>query len=222
MVLLEAEYTLGHTISGLWYRLAPGKRESFLAPSGAQRPDDTTVFANMADLGWAKAAYSCFGTINQGATLFVQPPPPGAFDPRSVLDILHRYPITSLCSPPTIYRSLVSTASLRYLKDNPPQSLEHCVGAGEPLNASVIKEWRDATGITIKDGWGQTETVILVGNFEGEQVREGSMGKVAPSFVVGIIGAKGQELPLGEEGELAVRTDVGGGRSWIFKGASSS
>lgn len=58
----------------------------------------------------------------------------------------------------------------------------------------------------------------MVGNFQGEEVREGSMGKVAPHFVVGIIGSKGEELADGEEGELAVRTDVGGGQKWIFKG----
>ncbi|SCZ99085.1 BZ3500_MvSof-1268-A1-R1_Chr3-1g05803 [Microbotryum saponariae] len=201
MVLLENEYTLGHTITGAWYHLAPGK-----------------VFANMADLGWAKAAYSTFGCFNHGATLFVQPPPPGAFHPSSVIDILHRYPITSLCAPPTIYRTLVTSAALEYLASHPVKALDHCCSAGEPLNASVIKEWRDKTGITIKDAWGQTETVIMVGNFAGEKVKEGSMGKCAPHFVVGIIGPNGEELEDGQEGELAVRTDVGGGAKWIFKG----
>jgi acyl-coenzyme A synthetase/AMP-(fatty) acid ligase len=130
--------------------------------------------------------------------------------------MLHRYPITSLCAPPTIYRALVSTASLAYLRKNPPLALEHCVGAGEPLNASVIREWREATGITIKDAWGQSETVsshprpcsffgrligggslqvILVGNFHGEEVRFGdrSLRRAPPlTFLTAAAGSRGE------------------------------
>ncbi|GAA5936026.1 acyl-CoA synthetase [Sporobolomyces koalae] len=201
LVLLEAEYTLGHTISGLWYKIVPGK-----------------VMLCMADLGWAKASYGSLGTFNLGGTYFVQPPPPGPFKPTDLLETLHRYPIESLCAPPTIYRGLVTQSSLRYLEQNPFKALNHCVGAGEPLNPSVIKEWRDATGLTIRDGWGQSETVILVGNWDGEVIKDGSMGKAAPSFEIGIIGPNGEELKRGEEGELAVRTDSGSGSCWIFKG----
>ncbi|GAA6037898.1 hypothetical protein JCM8097_009480 [Rhodosporidiobolus ruineniae] len=201
LVLLTAEYMLGHTISGSWYKCEPGK-----------------VFLCMADLGWAKAAYGSFGCHNLGGTYFVQPPPPGNFSPTHLLDSLHRYPIASLCCPPTIYRSLVTTSSLAYLKKHPPKCLDHCVGAGEPLNASVIVDWRKATGVTIKDAYGQSETVICVGNFEGVEVREGSMGKVAPFFQVAIIGPNGEELGVDEEGEIGIRTDEGGGACWIFKG----
>ncbi|ORY79352.1 acyl-coenzyme A synthetase O-MACS [Leucosporidium creatinivorum] len=201
MVLLESEYTLGHTLTGSWYQLGPGK-----------------LFLNMADLGWAKAAYSTFGNFNLGGTLFVQPPPAGNFNPTQLLEALHRFPVTSLCAPPTIYRTLVTSASLKYIKTHPFKALEHCVSAGEPLNPSVIAEWRKATDLTIKDAWGQSETVIMVGNFQGEEVREGSMGKLAPHVIVAVIDSNGKELPDGEEGELAVRVDVGGGSRWIFKG----
>lgn len=105
------------------------------------------------------------GTFNMGATYYVQPPPPGAFTPNQLIDALNRYPIATLCAPPTIYRSLVTTSAKAYLKAHPPKALRHCVGAGEPLNASVIKEWRDMTGVQIKDGWGQSETVIGVGKY---------------------------------------------------------
>lgn len=84
-VLLEQEWTLGHTMSGEWYGLEPGQ-----------------LFANMADLGWAKAAYSTFGCFNKGGTLFVQTPPPGAFQPSTVVDMLNKYPIRTLCCPPTM------------------------------------------------------------------------------------------------------------------------
>ncbi|GAA6003100.1 uncharacterized protein JCM10292_002861 [Rhodotorula paludigena] len=202
MVLLEAEHLLGHTISGLWYRLKPGK-----------------LFLCMADLGWAKASYGSIGCFNMGATYFVQPPPPGTFTPTQLIDALHKYPIETLCCPPTIYRSLVTSSAKSYYRKNPPQALSHCVGAGEPLNASVIKEFRELTGgLEVKDGYGQSETVICVGNWEGVQVREGSMGKPGPFFQMGIIGQDGEELGVGQEGEIAIRTDEGGGACWIFKG----
>ncbi|GAA5914314.1 uncharacterized protein JCM6883_001812 [Sporobolomyces salmoneus] len=201
LVLLEAEYTLGHTITGLWYKITPGK-----------------VMCCMADLGWAKASYGSLGTFNLGGTYFVQPPPPGPFNPIDLLETLHHYPIESLCAPPTIYRGLCTQNSLRYLKSHPFKALNHVVGAGEPLNPSVIHEWRNATGLTIRDGWGQSESVIMTGSWDGLKVKEGSMGKAAPFFEIGIIGPKGEELEIGEEGELAVRTDAGAGTCWIFKG----
>lgn len=192
---------LGHTITGLWYKITPGK-----------------VMLCMADLGWAKASYGSLGTFNLGGTYFVQPPPPGAFQATHLLETLHRYPIESLCAPPTIYRGLVTHSSLKFIKEHPFNKLNHVVGAGEPLNPSVINEWRAATGLTIRDGWGQSESVIMVGNWDGVKVREGSMGKVAPFFEVGIIGPDGEELKRGEEGELAVRCDQGAGTVYIFKG----
>lgn len=178
------------------------------------------VFLNLADAGWAKFGYSTFGAFNHGATLVIQPPAPGPFSPLSVLSLLHKYPITTLCCPPTIYRSLVTSASKEYYRTNPPIALEHCVGAGEPLNPSVIVEFKELSGgIEICDGWGQTETIILVGNWEGETIRPGSMGQVAPGgFEVNVVGPKGEEMGVGEEGELAVRTDCGAGSKWIFKG----
>ncbi|BGO97096.1 hypothetical protein NBRC10513v2_002416 [Rhodotorula toruloides] len=202
MVLLEAEYLVGHTITGLWYQAKPG-----------------TLVLCMADLGWAKGTYGGAGAFSMGATVFLQPPPPGNFTPTHLINALHRYPIETLCAPPTIYRSLVTSSARAYLKKNPLKALRHCVGAGEPLNASVIKEWREITGnLTIRDGWGMSETVIAVGNFEGVELRQGSMGKPAPFFQMGIVGHNGEELRDGEEGELAIRTDKGAGSCWIFKG----
>ena len=139
MVLLDAQYTLGHTISGAWYRLT--------SSSGAPVPCTRhpiarrrltlplKVFLNLGDLGWAKAAYCTFGTFLAGATLFVLPPPPGAFAPSQLLDALHKFPITTLCAPPTAYRGLCATEWKDYLAKNRPMSLEHCVSAGEPMNA---------------------------------------------------------------------------------------
>ena len=79
----------------------------------------------------------------------------GAFSPTNTIQYLQDYPITTLCAPPTAYRPLVLPESAKYLKQHPPKSLEHCVGAGEPLNPEVIRQWKQLTGIDIRDGYGQ-------------------------------------------------------------------
>jgi acetyl-CoA synthetase/medium-chain acyl-CoA synthetase len=86
-------------------------------------------------------------------------------------------------------------------------SLRHCVAAGEPLNPEIITAWKAATGHTIYEGYGQTETVVLIGNFRsrGDQVRPGSMGKPTPGFTVALLGDELNELPADQEGEVAVR-----------------
>lgn len=83
--------------------------------------------------------------------------------------------------------------------------LRHCTSAGEPLNPEVMKKWRDGTGLTIYDGYGQTETVLLVANYQCLPVRPGSMGKPVPGFQIGIVDDEGQLLPAGEEGQIAVK-----------------
>jgi acetyl-CoA synthetase/medium-chain acyl-CoA synthetase len=84
-------------------------------------------------------------------------------------------------------------------------SLRSCVAAGEPLNPEVIEAWRRATGLTIRDGYGQTETVVLVANFPGVEVRPGSMGKPSPGFIVDVVGDDGCPVPASKEGDIAVR-----------------
>lgn len=153
--------------------------------------------------GWAKAAWSFFGTWNCGATLFVHDDR-GAFDPLGLLNILHNYPITTLCAPPTAYRQLVLQKSRKYLKENPPKALSHCTGAGEPLNAGVIDEWQKMTGLEIFDGYGQTETVLTCGNFAGTAIRPGSMGKPTPGVPLGIISSEGKVCEPDSEGDLAI------------------
>jgi acetyl-CoA synthetase/medium-chain acyl-CoA synthetase len=130
--------------------------------------------------------------------------------------MLHRYPITTLCAPPTAYRMLVLDQPMTYLQANPPKALRHCVGAGEPLNPEVIKIWEQATGMTIRDGYGQSETVLICGNFPPLQVKPGSMGKPSPGIVLGIIDDEGNELPANKEGDIAVKVKPQR-PTWIFK-----
>jgi len=156
---------------------------------------------NVADTGWAKAAWSSlFGPWTTG-TAIVADDLMGKFVARDLLDRLAAHPVTSLCGPPTVYRLLVQEP-LDALKGRPLRSL---VAAGEPLNPEVIATVKQATGLTIRDGYGQTETVLLVGNAPGAAVRPGSMGKPAPPFEVAIIDPEGHPLPAGQEGDIALR-----------------
>jgi acyl-coenzyme A synthetase/AMP-(fatty) acid ligase len=182
----HASYPVGHTaITGrYWLDLTP---------------DD--LHWNLSEMGWAKAAWSNFlGPWGNGAALFIQDAR-GKFNARETLELLARYPITSFCEPPTAYRLLVQ----EQLRAYPFPALRSCVGAGEPLNPEVIAAWRAATGLTIRDGYGQTETVLLCGNFPGNEVRPGSMGKPSPGFDLAVIDHGGAELGPHQEGDIAVR-----------------
>jgi acyl-coenzyme A synthetase/AMP-(fatty) acid ligase len=180
----HASYPIGHIITGrFWLDL---------------RPSD--LHWNLSETGWAKAAWSnLFGPWNQGAALFIQDAR-GKFSARETLDLLAQYPITTFCAPPTAYRMLVQENLSGWTTH-----LRHCVGAGEPLNPEVIATWESGMGLTIRDGYGQTETVVLCANFPPLAVRPGSMGKPSPTFTVGVVDQEGHELPAGQEGDIAVR-----------------
>ena len=186
MALHAHSYGYGHMVTGkYWLDL---------------KPDD--MHWNVSDTGWAKAAWSSyFGPWNQGAAQFVHHT--DRFDPKITLDLLAKYPITTMCGAPTIYRMLVLQDLSKYKFPN----LRHCVGAGEPLNPEIIEVWKKATGCTIRDGYGQTETVILAGNFPCITPRFGSMGKPTPGIDLHVIDDQGNILGPNEEGDIAVRVE---------------
>ena len=184
VVHTHSSYAIGHRITGT-------------ACLGLHSDD---LHWNVSDTGWAKAAWSSFyGPWNMGSAVFVHHS--SAFDSKKMLDILCKYPITTLCAAPTVYRMLV----LEDLSDYKFSSLRDCVAAGEPLNSEVIENWHKATGIIIRDGYGQTETVLLAGTFPHIKPRYGSMGKAAPGFDIQIIDNQGNILPPDKEGDIAVR-----------------
>lgn len=183
MVLHNHAYPEAHRITAEWWI--------------GLRPDD--LHWNVADTGWAKAAWSSlFGPWMVGAGIAVDPLT-GKFAAQDCLGLLQRHPITSLCAPPTVYRLLVQE-DCTSLRQRP---LSSTVSAGEPLNPEVIAAFDAMTGLTIRDGYGQTETVLLVGNAPGAPVRPGSMGKPAPAFRMAVIDGEGREL-VGEEGDIAL------------------
>jgi acyl-coenzyme A synthetase/AMP-(fatty) acid ligase len=178
-------YPIGHIVTGkYWLDLKP-----------------TDLHWNLSDTGWAKAAYSnLFGPWIMGAAMFTFDGR-GRFDARQTLELLERYPISTFCAPPTAYRLLV----LENLRHYHLAALRHCIGAGEPLNPEVIEAWQRGTGQIIRDGYGQTETVILVANFPPLPVKPGSMGKPSPGLTIGIVDDDGREVPAGIEGDIAVK-----------------
>ncbi|WCJ58415.1 AMP-binding protein [Fontisphaera persica] len=184
----QVSYGLAHKITGeLWLDLQPGD-----------------LHWNLSDLGWAKAAWSSFyGPWHQGAGLFVFDFH-GRFEPQSILSALAHYPVTTWCAPPTALRLLVREDLGRWRFPH----LRHCVTAGEPLNPEVLNLWRQATGLTIYEGYGQTETVALIANLRrsGRPVKPGSMGLPTPGFEVALLDDQLQPLTgPHQEGEIAIR-----------------
>jgi acyl-coenzyme A synthetase/AMP-(fatty) acid ligase len=125
--------------------------------------------------GWSKSSRNSFlAAWLRGAAALVHD---GRFDPGERLDIVEREGVNVLCMAPTEYRAIAKRAQLR-----PLPSLRHAVAAGEPLNPEIVERWRDQVGVSIHDGYGQTETGALTGMPIGEPVRPGSMGKPLPGF----------------------------------------
>ena len=181
----QASYGIGHVLTAkYWHDLKA-----------------TDLQWTLSDTGWAKAAYGkLFGQWTQGAAV-LQHDVRGRFDAGLTLGMIGKYGVTSFCAPPTAYRMMVLEDLTQY--DMP--ELRHCTSAGEPLNPEVIKKWEDGTGLIIYEGYGQTETVLLVGNYRCLPVRPGSMGKPVPGFQIGIVDDEGRVLPPGEEGQIAVK-----------------
>ncbi|MGH7337183.1 MAG: acyl-CoA synthetase, partial [Myxococcota bacterium] len=150
------------------------------------------------DTGWAKAAYGViFGPWSEGAEVVLYH---GRFEPKAELAFLSEIDPHVFCAPPTEFRLLVKED----LSGLAVPRLRECLSAGEPLNPEVIRAWRDATGITIRDGYGQTETILLVANYPGQTVRPGAMGLPMPGMQIEVIDERGAAMPRGEVGDIAV------------------
>ena len=177
----HVSYPVGHLSTMYWIGLREGD-----------------VHWNISSPGWAKHAWSSFfAPWNAGATIFVFNY--ARFDAKRVLDMLVAHRVTTLCAPPTVWRMLI----LEDLRAWRP-TLREIVSAGEPLNPEVIERVREAWGITIRDGYGQTESTAMFGNAPGQMVKLGSMGKPLPGYRVALLDPDGN---LGEDGEIGVELD---------------
>lgn len=187
MVLHNNAHPLGHRVTAeLWQDL---------------RSND--LHLTLSDTGWAKCGWGkIFGQWIAGACLFIYDIK-GKFNATEILPVLEKYEITTFCAPPTIYRMLI----LADLKKFDLRELRHCVSAGEPLNPEVIRVWKEGTGLSIYEGYGQTETVCAVASFPCMECRPGSMGKPSPGWVVELHDEEGRMVRQGEEGRIAIRLD---------------
>ena len=186
MVEHAHSYAFGHVgTARFWHDLRPGD-----------------LHWTVADPGWAKAAWGAlFGQWHERACVvqaaLTKP------EPELILATIARHGITSFCAPPTLYRSLVQAdLSAHDLSD-----LRHCTSAGEPLNPEVIRAWREGTGLTVYDGYGQTETTCLVANYRAVEVRPGSMGLPVPGWDVTVVDTAGEAIEVNAVGHVAVRTE---------------
>ncbi len=175
----QRSYPVGHLSTMYWLGLQPGD-----------------VHLNISSPGWAKHAWSCFfSPWNAGATVFVVNQP--RFDAKGLLSTIGRCGVTTLCAPPTVWRLFIQERLSDF-----KVSLREVCGAGEPLNPEVIDQVRAAWGLTIRDGYGQTETAAIVGNSPGQKVKIGSMGRPLPGYRVEITDADGH---VTKEGEVTLK-----------------
>ncbi|WP_339717481.1 AMP-binding protein [uncultured Sneathiella sp.] len=191
MVPRDFGYALAHAATALfWMDLREGD-----------------VHWTLTDTGWAKAAWGLLFPPLLAGSKIVLYDGEGAFDPHFHLDLIKRLKVATFCAPPTVYRLFAQQDLGKY----DFSSLRRSLGAGEPLNPEVIRYWQKHTGNVIADGYGQTETINIVGNFPGMETRFGSMGKPVPGFDIDIIDDDGNRQPDNEVGHIAIRTD---GDSW--------
>lgn len=171
----QRSYPVGHLSTMYWIGLQPGD-----------------IHLNISSPGWAKHAWSCFfAPWNAGATIFIANQP--RFEAKGLLSIIGRCGVTTLCAPPTVWRMFIQEdlASFKV-------SLREVCGAGEPLNPEIIDQVKSAWGLTIRDGYGQTETTALAGNSPGQKVKVGSMGRPLPGYRVQVTDNDGHAAKEGE------------------------
>lgn len=187
MVQHVGRYAIGHEITArFWHDLTP---------------DD--VHWTVSDTGWAKAAWGkLFGQWIIGSTI-VMWNIVGKPDFDRMLRLISELGVTSFCAPPTLYRAFAQMELSSY----DWSTLRHCTSAGEPLNPEVIETWASATGTTPYDGYGQTETVVLVANYPSEPVKPGSMGLPAPGVEVDVVDDDGVVCDDSVEGNICVKTE---------------
>ncbi len=170
-------YPVGHLSTMFWIGLKPGD-----------------VHLNISSPGWAKHAWSCFfAPWNAGACIFIYNF--ARFNAQGLLAALEKHRVTSLCAPPTVWRMLIQEDLAAH---RGRLHLRELIGAGEPLNPEIIEQVRNAWGITLRDGYGQTETTAQVGNPPGQQVKPGSMGRPLPGYRVALLDVDGKPADEGE------------------------
>lgn len=186
MVLHNFVYPIGHIITAkYWHGVV-----------------DDGLHLTVAETGWAKATWGkLYGQWICGTAIFVYDMT--SFKPDKMLQKISQYGVTTFCAPPTVYRYLIRQDLSKY----DLSSVVRCTTAGEALNGEVYNKFHQFTGQKIFEGYGQSESAIIAGNFLNEPVKPGSMGKASPAYEVEIVDPNGKPVAAGEVGELVIHVD---------------
>jgi len=181
-------YPLGHYITArYWHCVVPGK-----------------LHLTISDTGWGKALWGkLYGQWLCEAPVFVYDFE--RFHADQILPLFKKYDITTFCAPPTMYRMLIKEDLSKY----DLSSIRHATIAGEALNPEVFYQFQKATGLSLMEGFGQTETTLAIGNLAGMAPKPGSMGKPSPLYDIDLVDPNGNPVPTGETGEIVVRLGEG-------------
>ena len=182
------KYPLGHFITAkYWHRVNPDG-----------------LHLTISDTGWAKSMWGkLYGQWLCEAAIFVYDF--DRFDAEKILPLFAKYHITTFCAPPTMYRMLAKQDLSRF----DLSSIEHASTAGEALNPEVYRQFRNATGLSIMEGFGQSESTLIIGNLNGSSHKLGSMGKPVPLYNVHLLSVDGEEVDTGETGEICIDISKG-------------
>ncbi len=180
------KYAIGHIVTAVWWH----------------NVDPEGIHFTISDTGWGKAVWGkLYGQWLAEACVFTYDF--DRFHADDILPLFAKYKITTFCAPPTMYRFFIKEDLSKY----DLTSLKYCTIAGEALNPEVFKQFYNATGIKLMEGFGQTETTLTVANLIGMEPKPGSMGKPNPQYNVDIVDENGNSVEAGVVGEIVLRTD---------------
>lgn len=192
-VIHDYKYPLAHIVTAKYW----------------QQAEDGGLHFTVAETGWAKASWGkIYGQWLVGSAVMVYDF--DNFDPKQLTTIINKYGVTSFCAPPTVYRYLVRKG----IADMP--TLKHASTAGEMLAPEVFRKFTEKTGIPLCEGYGQTETTLLMANFKGKQPKEGSMGTISPFYNIELRDKEGNPVPDGQIGEVVIVPPENGKQVGIF------
>ncbi len=192
-VIHEHSYPLAHIVTAKYWHQA----------------EDNGLHFTVAETGWAKASWGkIYGQWLVGSAVMVYDF--DNFEPKQLTAVINRYGVTSFCAPPTVYRYLVRKG----IPDMPP--LKHATTAGEMLAPEVFRKFTERTGLQLCEGYGQTETTLLMANFKGYEAVEGSMGTPSPFYNIELRGKNGKPVDTYEIGEVVIVPEKAGKQPGVF------
>jgi acetyl-CoA synthetase len=167
-----------------------------------QNVQDNGLHFTVADTGWAKSAWGkIYGQWISGSAVMTYDL--DKFVPKKLMEVIEKYKVSTFCAPPTIYRFLIKEDLTKF----DLSALKYCVVAGEPLNPEVYKQFLEATGIKLMEGYGQTECTVALATYSWMEPKPGSMGKPSPGYRIDLLNDEGHSCEVGEEGQIVIYTE---------------